>query len=77
MADLRAGVPHVPDLANEGMAVPVAWTDAKKPADRRPTAYRLTPQGQQLIYDAMRSNAALALADPSQAPHRLVLGGAR
>jgi hypothetical protein len=46
-------VPTVAELAAEGLAFPVAF-DGK----RRPTHWRLKPEGQQRIDDAMERNAA-------------------
>ena len=72
MADPHRNVPHVPDLAREGKAWVVAWSAAKKPT---PVAYRLTPEGQELIYQTMREQAQHSLAHPETAPHRTVLTG--
>lgn len=47
-------VPTVPELYAKGLAVVMVWTDGK---DKKPTHYRLKPEGQQMIYDTMRRNA--------------------
>lgn len=51
-------VPTVHDLWAKGLAEVVAWTAAKTAA--KPTHFRIKPEGQQLINDAMARNARKA-----------------
>lgn len=45
-------VPTVEELAKRKLAVPTGWTATKKV-----THWRILPEGQELIHDAMRHNA--------------------
>lgn len=64
MTSLRK-VPSLPELAAQGLAE-VVGRDGKG----RPTHYRPTPEGEQVLREAMAVNARAMLEDDTLSPHR-------